>query len=119
MPRSAPTLVLAMLAALVGTVQCHPPDQGVGFDGALVGGPCGHDHDCVERCVGGKDFPDGTCTVHCDYDGNCPDGTVCIETAGGVCLLPCGHDEECRPGYDCNDHHRRGAGGDAFVCMHD
>ncbi|HWB76002.1 MAG TPA: hypothetical protein VG755_13630 [Nannocystaceae bacterium] len=116
--RSAPTLVLALAVALLGSLHCHRPGEGVGWDGPLVGGPCGHDHDCFERCVEGGDFPDGTCTTRCDYDGNCPDGTVCIEKAGGVCLLPCAHDEDCRPGYDCDDTRRKGAGGDALVCIH-
>lgn len=117
--RSTPTLVLALATALLASLQCHPPDEGVGWDGPLVGAPCKHDRDCFERCVGGGDFPDGTCTTPCEYDGDCPGGTACIDKAGGVCLLPCGHDDDCRPGYDCNDTKRKGAGGEALVCIHD
>lgn len=118
-PRSsAPSLVLALVFALVGCHHCGP-EEDIGWDGRLVGGACGENEDCFERCVGGKDFPDGTCTAGCDHDGNCPEGTTCIDRAGGVCLLPCGHDDDCRPGYDCHDTRRKGASGDALVCIHD
>ena len=46
--------------------------------GDLVGGPCHDDHDCVEECVTGGDFPSGTCTVPCNDDHDCPSGTQCI-----------------------------------------
>jgi hypothetical protein len=106
-----------VLAFFLGALACHPMDD-VGWGSALVGGECGHDHDCFDQCVTGKDFPDGTCTVSCSNDAECPRGTPCVDRAGGVCLLPCGHDDDCRPGYDCIDVQRKGHGGETLVCIH-
>ena len=92
---------------------------GVGFDSDLVGGPCLDDRDCMDRCLRGGDYPDGTCTVSCSDDVDCPDSTWCVDKAGGVCLLGCGRDDDCRPGYDCKDVKREHGGGDAAVCIRD
>jgi hypothetical protein len=112
------SLVLALGFALVGCHQCGPGDD-VGWDSALVGGACEIDGHCEERCVEGKDFPDGTCTIGCDHDGQCPEFTRCVEKSGGVCLLACDDDGDCRGGYGCHDEDRRGAGGKAPVCIDD
>lgn len=103
---------LAMTLLLLGA--CHAD---VGPDGPLVGGSCRDSADCVERCVDGGKFPDGTCTVDCRDDRDCPRGTACIDEKGGVCLLECGHDDECRGRYECKNEDREGAGGKIHVCI--
>lgn len=109
----------AFLGSLVlsGLFLATACNGGVGNDGDLVGGPCDHDRECVEECLGGKDFPDGTCSVACKDDYDCPGGTVCIDKQGGVCLLTCEVDSDCRGGYSCRDEDRKGAGGKAGVCI--
>jgi hypothetical protein len=115
-PRPASWIrILAVVAIAWSSAMCGEDDVGNGSD--LVGGACQHDPDCSDRCVEGKDFPNGTCTVDCHDDGDCPDGTHCIDSAGGVCLLSCEHDPDCRGGYDCRDRKRRGHGGNAPVCF--
>lgn len=105
--------VLAALLSLV-PVACH--DE-VGNDSDLVGGSCRDNRDCVDRCVEGGDFPDGTCTVECRDDRDCPDNTWCVDKKGGVCLLSCDIDEHCRHDYKCKDTDREGAGGKVDVCI--
>jgi len=106
-----------LLGGVLGVVaSCHGGGD-VGHHGDLVGGACGHDRDCVERCEKGGKFPDGTCTVRCDDDSQCPDGTACIDEAGGVCLLRCGGDSDCRSRYRCKDKKREGHGGKRDVCI--
>lgn len=124
MPRrhlgSTPSILLALVLGLVGCHQCgHGYGDDVGFDSGLVGGDCKKDKDCVDRCLGGKDFPKGTCSVACDEDADCPDFTRCIEVEGGRCLLSCEDSDECRDGYGCFDRDRHGHDGDAYVCIHD
>ena len=113
----------ALLGLWVGAACGAPRDHGgcggVGHDSDLVGGACLDDRDCVDRCLRGGDYPDGTCAVSCFDDVDCPDGTWCVEKSGGVCLLGCGHDADCRPGYDCKDVKREHAGGDVPVCIDD
>lgn len=107
----------ALVLGLVGCHQCgHEND--VGWDGFLIGGACGRDGDCYERCERGKDFPDGTCTVDCRDDGDCPDGTVCVEKAGGICILACDVAADCRDRYACKDVPRHGSPGMIEACIH-
>ncbi len=101
-------LLLASLAACA---------RDVGPEGDLVGGSCRDREDCVERCVKGGDFPDGTCTVDCHDDRDCPGDSWCVDKSGGVCLLGCDVDDDCRGGYDCKDTKREGAGGRVAVCI--
>jgi hypothetical protein len=117
-PGSTPTLLLAVALALFGCHQCGPGDD-VGFGGDLVGGDCSQDRHCVERCLGGGDFPHGTCTVDCDHDGDCPEFTRCVDVAGGVCLLECDADDECRNDYGCHDRDRQWDNGVVLVCIDD
>jgi hypothetical protein len=122
MPRMTPpprmwTLALALAGALFGCHQCGHGDD-VGWDSDLVGGGCGQDRDCVERCIEGGEFPGGTCTVSCDHDDECPQYTACMEKEGGVCLLMCDHKDACSPDYDCRDIDRHGEGGKTRVCIH-
>lgn len=113
---STPTLLFAVAIALVGCHQCGHGDD-VGWDSDLVGGACEHDGHCVDDCVEGGRFPDGTCTVACDFEGDCPEYTRCVDVEGGICLLSCDRDDDCRGGYDCEDVRRRGSGGHALVCI--
>jgi hypothetical protein len=106
---------VAIGVAVVGAFACHPGD--VGNDGALVGGGCRNNGDCVERCVEGGEFPGGTCTVGCDEDRDCPETTYCVDKEGGICLLACGHSEDCRGGYGCRDTDREGRDGRVRVCI--
>jgi len=99
----------------IGARGCH--GGAVGFEGELVGGPCGDDRDCVEDCLRGKDHPHGTCSVPCRDDHDCPEDTRCIDEDGGMCLLPCDIDDHCRADYECRDAGRRGHSGDAAVCL--
>ena len=115
---STPTLVAALFLALVGCHQCGPGGD-VGGSSDLVGGDCNKDKECVDRCLGGENFPHGTCSVGCDYDGDCPDSTRCVDIDGGVCLLACDHDDECRDEYGCHDVDRQGDGGVTLVCIYD
>ncbi len=102
-------LALVALAAACG--------GGVGNDGAAVGGSCDGPGDCVERCLTGGDFPQGTCSVACADDGDCPGGSYCVDASGGgSCLLACQLDLDCRPGYSCGTRDRVGAPGEAAVC---
>jgi hypothetical protein len=103
---------LLLVAAAVGGVAlgCHNAD--------VVGGSCRDDRDCVERCVEGGDFPDGTCTVACRDDFDCPGYAACVDKEGGICLPLCEHDGECRDGYECKDTDREGADGNIGVCIH-
>ena len=66
--------------SLATATACGPRDD-------VVGGACRDDRDCAERCLEGRDFPDGTCTVDCRDDRDCPGGTYCVDKAGGVCLV--------------------------------
>lgn len=102
-----------LLLTLLTATACHD----VGVDGGLVGGSCRDDRDCVERCVDGGKFPDGTCTVDCRDDRDCPADTFCIREKGGVCLLACDVDDECRGGYDCKNEDREGRSGKIEVCI--
>lgn len=116
--RSTFTLLLALALALVGCHQCGHGAE-VGGDGGLVGGDCKKNKECVDECLGGSKFPNGTCSVPCDGDGDCPEFTRCIEVEGGMCLLDCDADDECRPGYGCHDQERHGHDGVALVCIDD
>ncbi len=103
--------LLLTLAAFVGVAfGCQEP--------ASVGNSCAHDRDCLEQCVGGKKFPDGTCTVSCSNDYDCPAYAACVHEEGGICLPLCDIDADCRDKYSCKDVDREGAGGKAPVCIH-
>jgi hypothetical protein len=117
-PLRAWTLMIAIAGALLGCHHCGPGDE-VGWDSDLVGGACGHDGDCVERCVTDEEFPGGTCTVACDHDGQCPEFSACVEKAGGVCLMVCGGEDDCRIDYACKNIKRHGEGGKTHVCIDD
>ncbi len=106
---------LVPFVLLLGLLTACPHD--VGHDGDLVGGSCRDGGDCVERCVKGGDFPEGTCTVDCRDDRDCPGDTWCVDKSGGVCLLGCDADRDCRGGYDCKDTKREGSGGKIAVCI--
>jgi hypothetical protein len=110
--------VVVGLSALFGCHQCGP-EEDVGHLGVLVGGPCLEHDDCVERCLEGGRYPNGTCTVDCEDDSNCPEGTWCVDHEGGVCLLGCDDDDECRGGYECESRERRGSPGDVLTCRSD
>jgi hypothetical protein len=104
--------VLLLVAAAVGglTFGCRNAD--------VVGGSCRDDHDCVEECVKGNKFPDGSCTVACIDDFDCPGYAACVDEEGGICLPVCGHDSDCRDQYECKDVDREGAAGKIGVCIH-
>lgn len=93
--------------------------DGVGIDGALVGGSCDENSDCDEECLRGGDFPEGTCSVSCRDDSQCPDGSNCIDKEGGICLLTCERPSDCRGGYTCKGEENEGHGGDSLVCIKD
>ncbi len=108
-----------ILALGFGLVSCHQcgHDDDIGWDGALVGGACDSDSHCHERCQRGRGFPHGTCTVDCRDDGDCPGGAVCVDRAGGICLLACEFDSDCRDDYECHDVDREGVGGSIEACI--
>lgn len=103
-----------MFACVIAAAACG--DDGVGNDGAFVGGPCADSGDCELRCQQGGDFPQGLCTRPCNLDADCPDGTFCINTEGGICMLGCRLPQDCRDGYNCEGRENRGHGGDSLVC---
>lgn len=92
-------------------------NDGVGNDGAYVGGSCQDDRDCDEECLRGGDFPDGTCSVSCKVDDDCPSGTYCIDKEGGQCLLSCDRPADCRGGYTCKGENNKGHSGESLVCI--
>ena len=112
------TILIGSLAAAALSVGACGGD-GVGRDGALVGGSCELNSDCDEQCLSGGDYPEGTCSVSCDTDDDCPDGTNCIDEDGGVCLLSCELPSDCRGGYTCKGKENRGHGGESLVCFKD
>ena len=70
-----------------------------------VGGACGDDGECADRCL--ENYPGGMCTITCRADDECPSGTICADTEGGVCLFPCDSNQDCRDqgleaGYACD-----------------
>lgn len=105
------------LALMLFSAACN---DGVGFDGALVGGGCESDRDCDPdaRCVRGKDYPSGTCTVSCRSDRDCPESTFCIDKEGGICLLGCEINADCREQYFCDKKDLK-SGGKQLVCIGD
>ncbi len=91
--------------------------NGVGNDGAEVGGACAVSSDCttLSRCLTGAQWPAGYCAWSCDSSADCPEGSVCVEAEGGVCVVDCA---ECRgdDGYSCVSYPARGAGGTVMGC---
>jgi hypothetical protein len=106
-------LRLALILAISALAAC---DDGVGFDGSLVGGPCIDSSQCDFRCETGGEYPQGMCTRPCNVDGDCPDDTFCINREGGICMLGCALPSDCRGGYNCEGRENRGHGGDSLVC---
>jgi hypothetical protein len=92
-------------------------NDGVGNDGAYIGGPCVSSSQCDFQCSTSGEFPQGTCTKPCASDGDCPGGTFCIDREGGICLLGCDLPSDCRGGYNCKGEKNRGHGGDSLVCI--
>ena len=85
----------------------------------LVGNTCTQNTQCRVMCETGVEFPDGFCTLSCSSDTQCPHGTVCMTTAGGVCLFPCRGIVDCQflgAGWRCQkkDHLPNGQ---AMVCI--
>src|SRR5262245_14900449 len=79
----AAAFLIAALALIAGC------GNGVGNDGALVGGSCLVSSDCAmsSRCLSGPSFPGGYCATTCDVQADCPGGSTCIEDTvlGGTC----------------------------------
>ena len=94
--------------------------NGVGSDGAEVGGDCIVSSDCTtqSRCLTGSAWPSGYCAWACEAAADCPDGSTCVDSEGGVCVVTCGGAAECRgdDGYDCVAYEARGAGGTVMGC---
>jgi len=105
---------LVGLVFLFAAVGCG---NGVGNDGAAVGGSCTVSSDCeqLSRCLTGVDWPGGMCTLSCDTTADCAEGSVCVESEGGVCVVDCA---ECRgdEGYGCVEYEARGASGTVMGC---
>lgn len=116
MARTTISVWTALVIGLVGALSCSHEDD-VGHGGHLVGGACLDHEDCVDRCVRGGSYPDGTCTVDCRDDRDCPGGTYCVNEDGGICLLHCGGSYDCRAGYNCKSRDRHGEPGDVHVCI--
>ncbi len=91
--------------------------NGVGNDGANVGGSCVVSSDCsvLSRCLTGADWPEGHCARACETTADCLEGSVCVDAEGGVCVVDC---SECRgdDGYSCVSYPARGAGGTVMGC---
>ncbi len=104
------------LVIALGLVGCG---NGVGTDGALVGGDCTVSGECSmdSRCLTGEAYPGGYCVKTCSADNPCPEGSACVEHEGGVCLLSCTSAADCREGYECAALENRGAGGTSMVCV--
>lgn len=114
--------MLRAAVALAAVLALNGCGNGVGNDGAVVGGDCVVSGECHvdSRCLTGASFPGGYCSKSCDSDADCPDGSACVDAAGvgGVCLLSCTAGADCRTsdGYDCVETASRGAGGTTHVC---
>jgi hypothetical protein len=111
------TTMKAMKVAAAGLVlgALTACGNGVGTDGAVVGGSCAGVADCSQversRCETGSLFPEGYCLHFCrpavddagDEQTPCRDGAACVDLTieGRVCLDECDADGDCRDGYTC------------------
>lgn len=107
-PANASKMLLVLAALVVSLV------LGCGDD---IGAECRQHSDCDDRCVTGREFPDGMCTRTCDSDNDCPSGTSCVDERDGICLLRCEADRDCPGGYECDEERRRGDSGEVEVCI--
>ncbi len=94
-------VLVGALAALGGC------GNGVGNDGAVVGGSCLTSAQCDNdsQCLTGTSYPNGYCAKSCTAPTDCPDGSTCVDATGygATCLLTCTAGADCRTGdgYDC------------------
>ena len=105
------------MICFVFAIGCGGHDSG-SIDG-VVGAACASNADCAHQCFqdNGDKFPGGFCSVPCVSDSECPADSLCMATAGGVCMFACPPFDCGRlPGYSCQDRDHVG-GGKVNVCV--